>query len=263
MTAQGVLHEMQRTVPSQEAPHSPLRDRVVAAILDDDGPDLALQAQLRAPALIEARAAAERQLRQADWPNLGRYQARNAALIAAGTRPDLVLMGASMLELWTVADPLLFPAPRCVCSAIAGQTSAQVLLRFQPDVVALRPRAVHLLVGANDITGNTGPTTPYRYQCNVRAMVALAQANGIDVILGLLPPPPLAPVRGRFDTGLWSVELNDALRYIAQQYGLAVADYHAALDDGTGHLRADCSNDGLHPNRRGYAAMAAVLAPLK
>jgi len=42
---------------------------------------------------------------------------------------------------------------------ISGQTTAQMLLRFRQDVINLRPAAVLILAGTNDIAGNTGAST--------------------------------------------------------------------------------------------------------
>lgn len=197
-----------------------------------------------------------------DWPNLGRYQDNNAATIAAsiaaGTRPELVFMGDSITEGWQLADPDFFSARR-LCRGIAGQTSAQMLLRFQADVLDLKPAMVHLLAGSNDIAGNTGPTTPYRYQCNIEAMVQLAQANGVAVVLGLLPPAALMPWRPGLDPLPWIAELNQWLRRYAAERRLVLVDYHSVLVDDAGAMRAGHSHDGVHPNRRGYVLMRRAL----
>ena len=60
--------------------------------------------------------------------------------------------------------------------------------RFMADVVAPRPRRVHILCGTNDIARNTGPTTPEDYRCNMLAMIDLAAAHGIAVLLASIPP---------------------------------------------------------------------------
>jgi len=223
---------MLREILPAEAPHSPEVMAMVMAMLGDEPIAPALLAKARDPALIEARAKAEAELLAADWSNLGRYQGANAQAIASGARPDLVFMGDSITELWPAADPAFFP-PNRLGRGIAGQTSPQMLLRFWPDVIALRPRAVHILAGTNDIAGNTGPTTPYRYQCNIRAMVDLAQAHDIRVLLGSVPPAA----------------------------GFAFIDYHTPLADGAGAMRPAFTHDGVHPNRRGYAVMRGVLEP--
>ncbi len=250
---------MQRDIV-QPQPTQPAR-RLVEAMLGDDPPDPAIFAALAAPAAVEARAKAAAEQAANDWPNLGRYEAANAGLIASGVRPDVVFMGDSITEAWPLADPEFF-GPVRVGRGIGGQTSPQMLVRFWPDVIALKPRAVHLLCGTNDIAGNTGPTTPARYQANVRAMTTLATSHGLRVILGAIPPADRMGWRPDLDPRPWVAELNAWLAELATANGFAFADYHMALKDEGDGLRRDFGHDGVHPNRRGYAAMRTALDPL-
>ncbi len=252
---------MARTVTSMESPHSPEVIRVVEAMLADGPQDAALMGMLQAAASSATAKEAKTLLLAQDWANLGRYQAANAALIAANDRPDLVMIGNSITEIWPFADPAFFVAGR-VARGISGQTSPQTLIRFQPDVVALRPKAVHLLCGTNDIAGNTGPTTPYRFQCNVQAMTRLAQAAGIRVYLGSLLPVTSFMWAPEIDARPWVKELNEWLAGWAAEQGHVYVDYHQAMIDDRGGMRGDLSRDGVHPNRRGYAVMRHVLEPL-
>jgi lysophospholipase L1-like esterase len=249
---------MRRTVESTEPPTPPQMRQVVEAMLGDGPIDMPAFASLADPDAAKAREQAAVERAALDWPNLGKYQAANTELIAAGTRPDLVFMGDSITEAWPVADPELFSGGR-VGRGISGQTSPQMLVRFWPDVIALKPRAVHLLCGTNDIAGNTGPTTPARYQACVMAMTELAGAHDIRVILGAIPPAARMNWRPGFDPKPWVLELNAWLCSLAADRGLAFADYHAALRDDTNALRPDFSHDGVHPTRRGYGAMREVL----
>jgi len=252
---------MQREVISDEVPPPPEVLRLVEGMLGDGPFDLSLLAGAADPAGAEARQKTAMALREADWPNLGRYEARNAEIVASAVRPEVVFMGDSITEMWPLADPDLF-GPAHVGRGISGQTSPQMLTRFWPDVIALKPGAVHLLCGTNDVAGNTGPTTPERYKATVSAMVALAQASGVRVILGAVPPAGAMLWQPGFDPKLWIAELNDWLRGLAGERGFAFVDYHAALSDGAGAMRREFTHDGVHPNRRGYAAMRAVLAPV-
>lgn len=196
------------------------------------------------------------QRRADDWPALGHYREANAAL--AGRPVEAVFIGDSITEMWTVAQPDLF-RDGVVGRGISGQTSAQILLRFMADVVALRPRVVHLMCGVNDVAGNTGPTTPGDFHDNIRAMVALAKAHGIRVVLGSLTPvtalpwsPEVHDPRGRV------IEQNAWLRAFAAEQGLPFADHFAVLADAGGALRADLGRDGVHPQLSGYELMRPV-----
>ena len=188
-----------------------------------------------------------------DWPNLCKYKAENAQVIASG-RPDIVFMGDSITEMWRPSDPTMFN-DKIVDRGISGQTSPQMLVRFMQDVVALRPRAVHILAGTNDIAGNTGPNAPDDYKNNIRAMAALAKANGIAVILGSIPPANHFSWRPDLKPAPQVIALNTWLRDFAAENHLGYVDYYAALVDGQDGLRSALTSDGVHPNRDGYAVM--------
>jgi lysophospholipase L1-like esterase len=249
-----------RELPSIEAPRSAEGLARIMAMLEDAAPDPAIYAPLRDPAQVAARAAADAELRQKDWANLGRYQVANAEITGAGVRPAVVFMGDSISEFWPLGDSGFF-TPGRVGRGISGQTTPQILVRFHPDVVALKPRAVHLLCGGNDIAGNTGPTTPGRIQGHIAAMVQLAQANDVRVLLGSLTPADGFPWAPDGDPKPWIAEMNAWLRSFAAARGATFLDYWTPLADEAGGLRKDFSHDGVHPNRRGYAAMRRILEP--
>lgn len=219
--------------------------------------DPALMARLTDPAYLAERERTKAAQRERDWANLGYYRDDNAAL--AGQATQVVFMGDSITEMWRIAQPALFTGG-VVNRGISGQTSPQMLLRFMADVIALKPRVVHLMCGVNDIAGNTGPTTPDDYRNNVRAMLDLAKAHGIAVVLAGLTPitalpwsPEVRDPRGR------SAELNGWLGELAAERGLVHADYRPVLVDAEGALRADLTRDGVHPGAQGYALMRPVL----
>ncbi|MBY0421346.1 MAG: hypothetical protein K2Q06_03505 [Parvularculaceae bacterium] len=208
------------------------------------------------PEVVEwSKANAERA--KTDWANLCRYRAENEAL-ADDPRPEIVFIGDSITEAWIKADPAFFAAGR-VDRGISGQTSQQILARFYQDVVALRPKAVHILAGSNDVAGNQGPTRERDVLNNVAAMLDIANANNIKVILGAIPPasdfywrPGLAPAA--------KIEaLNAQLRDLAHRRRASFVDYHAALAGEDGGMRDGLSYDGVHPNRIGYGIMAATI----
>jgi lysophospholipase L1-like esterase len=220
-------------------------------------------AALPAPAVAECAPddAHARQLRE-DFPWLARYAADNAARIASGASADVVFLGDSITEGWAKERPDWFaPALRHVCRGISGQTTPQMVLRTMPDVVALRPRVLHVLGGTNDIAGNTGPMTQGATRDNLRAITAIAQRAGIRVLVGAIPPA----------TRFWwqpALQPRDAIRALnaglaadAAATGAIFVDYTAVLATTDGAMRADYSDDGVHPNAAGYAAMEAVLQP--
>ncbi|HKS57620.1 MAG TPA: SGNH/GDSL hydrolase family protein [Steroidobacteraceae bacterium] len=195
-----------------------------------------------------------------DWPGLCKYRAANAEVLASSTPTRIVFIGDSITEGWVGADPALFERG-VVNRGIGGQTTPQMLVRFRADVVALHPQVVHVLAGTNDIAGNTGPSSLADYRNNIMSMVEIAQANGIDVILGSIPPAATFPWRQQIEPLPRIAEMNAWLRDYAKQKKLRFIDYHSALAGPAGELRADLGNDGVHPNSKGYAVMRKLIEP--
>jgi acetyl esterase/lipase/lysophospholipase L1-like esterase len=237
--------------PNAEARLAPVIELVMTPAASPEAFWKAFEAwQASLPPVQQAEAEAQR---ARDWPGLCRYKAANAA-IAAGQRPAAVLIGDSITDNWTRGDPALFENG-IVGRGIGAQTSPQMLARFRQDVVALNPRVVHIMAGTNDIAGNTGPATVQDYQSNILAMIDLARANDIAVVLAGIPPSRSLYWRDGLDPRASIRELNGWLRDVAFEKGLVFVDYATVLADEEGGLSFDLGNDGVHPNRVGYARM--------
>ncbi len=225
---------------------------------------------------VRAEAARARRILQ-DWPNLARYQEANMKLALPATDENrVVFMGDSITDLWD--DPGyggFFPGQPYVNRGISGQTTPQMLIRFRPDVIELKPKVVVILAGTNDIAGNTGPTTLDAIEDNIRSMVELAHQNGIRVVLASLLPVSDYEQRD----GKQIVQtvrrppakiqaLNQQLKELARAMNLIYLDYFTAMVDEKGFLKGELSNDGLHADAKGYEVMkplveAAIAAALK
>lgn len=194
-----------------------------------------------------------------DWNQLGRYHADDLKLEAAPAVPGrVVFMGDSITDGWHLAK--FFPGKPYVNRGISGQTTPQMLVRMYPDVVDLKPAAVIILAGTNDIARNTGPETATMIEENFRAMAEIAEAHHIKVILCSLTPisdytaHPQTVHRPPSEI----LVLNSWIKKYTAQSGAGFADYYAAVVDRHGMFRKGYSNDGLHPNDRGYALLAPV-----
>jgi lysophospholipase L1-like esterase len=240
--------------PAPFTPSAAFRDLVTALIIEPHTitPE-ELGNFLKNPQLARVNEAQRASAAQ-DWPALCRYRAANASARSAGTPTRVVFMGDSITENWGLADAPFFDKG-IVNRGISGQTSAQMLIRFRADVVALRPKIVHILAGTNDVAGNTGPLTAQDFENNIMSMVEIARANGIDVILGSIPPAAAFNWRPEVKPVPIIRDLNRWLREYAKEKGLGYVDYHAALAGPAGELRADLGNEGVHPNRKGYVIM--------
>ncbi len=193
-------------------------------------------------------------VRQYDWAWECRFAEANKQ---APQRPRVVFIGDSITENWVGLAPTLFVSG-AVGRGINGQTSPQLLVRFYQDVVRLRPRVVHIMVGTNDIAGNTGPTSAEMYTSHVAAMVDIARSNGIAVVLGSVLPAAKFPWKPALTPARQVVALNTWLRDFAKARSAVYADYYTALANPEGGMNTDLAPDGIHPNARGYALMEPI-----
>jgi lysophospholipase L1-like esterase len=235
---------------------------------------VSVSAQTPAPsaspnACAELKTRAERaEARLQDWPALARYREANASVAApAKDEPRTVFMGDSITDLWD--DPKFggfFPGKPYIDRGISGQTTPQMLLRFRPDVIALKPKVVVILAGTNDIAGNTGPMTLASIEDNLASMAELARAHSIRVVLASLLPvsdydknkegKPIVRTTQRPPEQIRA--LNEWMRKYAAENGLTYLDYYSATVDDKGFLKDELSEDGLHPHSKGYALMAPL-----
>ena len=196
-----------------------------------------------------------------DFGMIGYYAEDNAKLIASHAPVDIVFMGDSITEGWMDKRPGFFSRGR-VDRGIGGQTSSQMVLRMMSDVVALKPKAVHIMAGTNDIAGNTGPMTPEMTQDNIRAMADIAKRHGIRVLLAPIPPAASFPWRAGLETRKPIAAMNVWLEQFARDQRLTWVDYRPVLDDGSGGMKPGLASDGVHPTEAGYDAMASVIEPV-
>src|SRR6185436_5669909 len=136
----------------------------------------------------DAKAQAARlQTRLQDWPALARYREANAGVTApAKDEKRVVFMGDSITDFWKLAS--YFPSKPYINRGISGQTTPQMLIRFRPDVIALKPQVVVILAGTNDLAGNTGPMTLEVIEGNLASMFELARTSDIRVVIASVLP---------------------------------------------------------------------------
>lgn len=194
-----------------------------------------------------------------DWNQMGRYYQDDLRLEkqppAAGR---VVFLGDSITDIWNLQK--FFPGQPYVNRGISGQTTTQMLARMFQDVIDLHPAALIFLGGTNDIAGNTGPETARMVEENIQAITELAQAHHIKPILCSLTP--VSDYTRHSQTGHRPppqiLQLNAWIRSYSAKVNAVYSDYYSALVDGKGMLKRGYSDDGLHPNDRGFALLAPV-----
>ncbi|MCC7175996.1 MAG: hypothetical protein IT159_12435 [Bryobacterales bacterium] len=209
----------------------------------------------------------EAQLRDPDRDALRRYAEANQKLLppqAGSSR--VVFLGDSITDFWRLNE--YFPPERdFVNRGISGQITGQMLGRMMADVIALQPSAVVVLAGTNDIARGIATKT---IENNLSMIAQLAEANKIRPVFASLLPvgdyhkgenPSYEQSLRRPPQTIRAI--NDWLQKFCRDRKYTYVDYFSRLADGSGMLPADLSDDGLHPNAKGYRLMApAVLEAL-
>jgi lysophospholipase L1-like esterase len=151
-----------------------------------------------------------------------------------------VFMGDSITQGWPLPDHN---------EGIYGQTTAQMLVRFQADVIGHGYKRVVILGGTNDIA--ILQVNVLDVATNLDAMATMAEAAGMEVVLCMVPPrfPSVPPISDRY------ASVNQEIASLAQSKHLLLVDYFTPL---SGH--PEFFKDGVHPNVMGYAVMEDALS---
>jgi len=195
-----------------------------------------------------------------DWAALSKYQKENDSLGAPNKdEKRVVFLGSSIFEFWKQKDPKYFNNGSYLDRGISGQISPQLLIRFRQDVINLKPKAVIILAGSNDLAGNKGHVSNETVMNNIKSMAELARKNRIKVILCKYLPiyeyPWNKNLKGVADQ---IISLNNEIVSYAKANRFVILDYWTPLVDERNGQKAAYTTDGVHPNLAGYKVMEKV-----
>ena len=168
-------------------------------------------------------------------------------------------MGNSITEGWEHALPEFFTKNPYINRGISGQTTPQMVLRFQQDVINLQPKIVVILAGTNDVAGNTGPTTLEQIRDNMLSMVQLAKANNIVPIVCSVLPAYDYPWRPGLEPNIKIPKLNAMLKTMANEQQTPYLDYFKAMADGRNGLPKQYTTDEVHLTKEGYKVLEKLV----
>ncbi len=177
--------------------------------------------------------------------------------------PLAVFFGDSRARDW--------PAPECtpfsfLNRGIGGNTVTQVYERIEEQISPLKPAAIILQVGINDL--KMIPLSPE----NREPIVAVCKATTQRIVEALVHLGSIVILTTIFPTGeapaerVWSDDVSVAVaevnRYLCSLAGdrVNLLDAHAALLDSDGNIRREYSRDLMHLNQAGYARLNVELA---
>lgn len=192
--------------------------------------------------------------------NLNKYKEENSSLgLPKQGENRIVFMGNSITEDWKSLSPNFFLDNNYVNRGIGGETSTQMLLRFRSDVINLKPSAVVILAGINDIAENQGPISIPDIARNIFFMSQLAIENNIKVILCSVLPAYDFPWRPGLNPKDKVISLNDLIQKHAQEKSFEYVDYFSSMVDERKGLIKEYGNDEVHPNLEGYRVMESII----
>lgn len=196
------------------------------------------------------------QTEKGDWAQFGRYADANKRVT---TPAKVVFMGNSITDGWWPKDSTFFIDNNFLDRGISGQTTSEMLVRFRQDVINLKPKAVVILAGINDIAHNNGVISLENVFGNIVSMAELARYNKITPIICSVLPAYDFPWRRGMKPAPKVIELNKMLKAYADKEGLTYVDYHSAMKDERDGLPKNLASDEVHPTLEGYKIMEKIV----
>lgn len=195
-----------------------------------------------------------------DWAKRDKYMNENKKLPPAMQgRRRVVFIGDSITEMWKDRDSSFFADNGFINRGIGSQVTEHILARFRQDVIDIKPDAVVILAGINDIAENNGPTTLQNTFNNLVSMAELARLHNIRVVLCSVLPAYDFPWRPGMNPSGKVIELNTMLKQYAAENKIVYVDYFSSLVDERKGMNKSYAYDEVHPTIEGYKIMAPLV----
>jgi lysophospholipase L1-like esterase len=190
------------------------------------------------------------QKRDSDPNELKHYaEADSKMLPQQAKQARVVFLGDSITDGWHLNE--YFTGRDFVNRGIRGQTTLQMIARFRQDVAGLKPKVVVILAGTNDIAAGISAE---QIEQNLATLGDLAKAHGMKPVFASILPVSMADIRPPA-----AIQAIDKwLQAYCQMQGFIYVDYYAAMVNASGQMQPDLSDDGLHPNSKGYRVMSPL-----
>ena len=174
-------------------------------------------------------------------------------------------MGDSITARWVrdnTGHPEFFTVNSFLNAGISGQTTSQMLARFDADIIQFAPRAVVICAGTNDIAQNQGYISNEDILKNIASMCDMATNSGIKVILCSLLPANKYNWRPSIKPAELIKDLNARIKAYADLRGYTFVDFWTPFADSADGLPTEYSSDGVHPNQACYTLMEDIILPV-
>jgi len=198
-------------------------------------------------------------VRRAEWfRKIWRERREAFAAGAARDRGSVVFLGDSITQGWGDRLAKNFPGLAVSNRGISGDTSRGVLIRLADDVLNLKPRAVVLLIGTNDLEEGA---TPGVIAGNVKLIIDSLRGQDARMPVILCAVFPSSATKRRSADQI--KQLNKLYRGIVRdQPQVTYLDTWTLFANEEGDARQEEFPDLLHPNDTGYAKWTGALKPI-
>ena len=170
----------------------------------------------------------------------------------------IVFLGDSITQGWGVDFKKSFDGLKLANRGIGGDTTRGMLLRLQEDVLSLRPKAVVLLMGTNDIEVEVPVDAIGR---NFQKIVAALKAHDPKMPVVVCRVFPSSATKKRPKETILAVNEKIAAA-VKGDPQFTVLDTYALFANAEGDALPGLFPDLLHLNAAGYAKWASALRPI-
>lgn len=172
-----------------------------------------------------------------------------------------IFIGDSITEIWgrECYDPEFFTSHSFLNKGIGGETSQDMLARFEKDVTNYKTEVVVILAGINDIAQNDGYISNEKILKNITEMCERASKYRIKVILCSVMPVYQFGWKMSINPVPLILDLNSRIKAYAESKAYPYVDYYSAFVDERGGLPVNYSSDGVHPTKACYQIMESMI----
>lgn len=198
-------------------------------------------------------------LRRSDWFR-GVWRSRRGSWLkkTEAQKNSVVFLGDSITQGWRDDFGGAFDPLKVANRGISGDTSRGLLVRLPEDVLNLNPRAVVLMIGANDLAEKADGEIVFG---NVKLIIERLKKHNPKMPIVLCETFPCAPDNYRPVAEIRRINSLYANTYsddpqvtLVKTYGLFAGSDGASLPK--------LLPDRVHPNAEGYKVWAAALRPV-
>ena len=179
----------------------------------------------------------------------------------ADKKEQIVLFGDSIFEYYDTKSAFGKVDKVVSNRGIAGDTTDMMMRRLYDNALCSQPSTLFFIGGTNDINKCKKDEDILG---NIRFMIELAtDCDVANIYMCSLLPVNIAvdPNMVALHTNARISRFNTALEALCHESGATYVNLHDALVDETGVFDANLTDDGLHPNTKGYAIITDILMP--